>query len=228
MQDILMMNMYFVREILMPREEISVDIPKEWNENMRHGRCWCGKPKAEFTKGQKFYCSKAHGDEYARRIKYWSVFKDEVLEEKGKKCIVCNRTKEIFEKQQKALQKSILIEQAKEHPDALHEARSEMLKELQEKLEKIWQDDYVMDEMTWQMRQKHRISTVREVHDREWFGLEVDHIKAVALGGEMWDKDNLQVLCSKCHKIKTREDMRKIKYYKKAQGLEKVDATISR
>lgn len=39
---------------------------------------------------------------------------------------------------------------------------------------------------------------------------EVDHIKAIALGGENWNLDNLQLLCINCHKLKTRKDIYKI------------------
>lgn len=42
-----------------------------------------------------------------------------------------------------------------------------------------------------------------------------DHIIAVALGGEEYDVNNVQTLCISCHKIKTKEDMRKIKEFKK-------------
>ncbi|MGA0081666.1 MAG: HNH endonuclease [Ilumatobacteraceae bacterium] len=31
----------------------------------------------------------------------------------------------------------------------------------------------------------------------------VDHIKPVRLGGDMWDPDNLQPLCNKCHAVKS-------------------------
>ena len=207
----------------MPREEISVDIPKEWNENMRYGRCWCGKSKNEFDKGQKYYCSKDHSRQYSGRIVYWSTFKDEILEEKGKKCSNCNKTKEIFDKEQKALEKNILLQGAKDHPDAIHEARSIMLKELQEKYEKIWHDDYVFEHMNWQIKEKFTVPKKYDLYDRIWFGLEVDHIKAVALGGSMWDRKNLQVLCNVCHKLKTKEDMKKIKQYKKSNGIEKLE-----
>jgi len=207
----------------MTREEISVDIPKEWNENMRHGRCWCGKPKIEFDKGQKYYCSKDHARQYSGRIIYWSTFKDEILDEKGRKCSKCNKTREIFDKEQKALEKNILIQGAKEHPDAIHEARSIMLKELQKKFELIWQDDYVFEHMDWKIKEKFTVPRKYDLYDRVWFGLEVDHIKAVALGGSMWDKKNLQVLCNSCHKVKTREDMKKIKHFKKSRGIEKLE-----
>lgn len=40
--------------------------------------------------------------------------------------------------------------------------------------------------------------------------LECDHIEAVALGGDQWSLDNLQILCYDCHKIKTAEDVGKL------------------
>jgi len=41
-----------------------------------------------------------------------------------------------------------------------------------------------------------------------------DHIKPLAIGGEMWDMDNLQTLCINCNKIKTANDMRDIANFK--------------
>jgi len=45
----------------------------------------------------------------------------------------------------------------------------------------------------------------------------VDHIKPIALGGDEWDINNLQTLCFKCNKIKTREDIRKIANLRKSE-----------
>lgn len=43
-------------------------------------------------------------------------------------------------------------------------------------------------------------------HTGDYFNpLEVDHIIEYAAGGDFWNKDNLQVLCSNCHKRKTAE-----------------------
>jgi len=47
-------------------------------------------------------------------------------------------------------------------------------------------------------------------HDRQTIATEIDHIKAIAEGGDKWDRDNLQPLCSDCHKRKSvRETIRK-------------------
>lgn len=40
--------------------------------------------------------------------------------------------------------------------------------------------------------------------------LEVDHIVAVSLGGEYFDPNNLRTLCQFCHKVKTRNDIRRL------------------
>ena len=37
-----------------------------------------------------------------------------------------------------------------------------------------------------------------------------DHIIPIALGGKQWNLKNVQTLCIKCNKIKTKKDMKKI------------------
>jgi 5-methylcytosine-specific restriction endonuclease McrA len=57
---------------------------------------------------------------------------------------------------------------------------------------------------------------------KEWKGnmntvvdtLVIDHIKPIAIGGEMWDINNLQTLCPECNKIKTAADMGDIGRFK--------------
>lgn len=49
---------------------------------------------------------------------------------------------------------------------------------------------------------------------------EVDHIKAIALGGSNWDLYNLQLLCHECHINKTRKDIYKIRGSIKKNQLE--------
>jgi hypothetical protein len=46
---------------------------------------------------------------------------------------------------------------------------------------------------------------------------EIDHIKPIAMGGESIGFGNHQVLCKRCHKIKTKIDMKNIASYKRSK-----------
>lgn len=48
----------------------------------------------------------------------------------------------------------------------------------------------------------------------------VDHIEPIALGGEEFDINNLQTLCQRCNKIKTRGDMKRIAFQRRKIKLE--------
>jgi 5-methylcytosine-specific restriction endonuclease McrA len=47
----------------------------------------------------------------------------------------------------------------------------------------------------------------------------VDHKEAIRLGGAEFDENNLQILCSKCNKIKTAKDMKKIAKLRKDEKI---------
>ena len=49
-----------------------------------------------------------------------------------------------------------------------------------------------------------------------------DHIIPIAIGGKEYNLDNVQTLCIKCNKIKTKEDMKKIALYRKQSKLQEV------
>jgi 5-methylcytosine-specific restriction endonuclease McrA len=55
--------------------------------------------------------------------------------------------------------------------------------------------------LIWRLKSKHW---------RKQTALEVDHIEAIALGGQGIGLDNHQVLCKACHKEKTKKDVGKI------------------
>jgi 5-methylcytosine-specific restriction endonuclease McrA len=46
----------------------------------------------------------------------------------------------------------------------------------------------------------------------------MDHIRPIAMGGDQWARENLQVLCRRWNKIKTARDMGKIANWKKYYG----------
>jgi len=43
----------------------------------------------------------------------------------------------------------------------------------------------------------------------------MDHIIAIVLGGHPWDYRNLQALCEKCHKLKTKSDIKILAYWRR-------------
>jgi len=53
-------------------------------------------------------------------------------------------------------------------------------------------------------------------HTRHYYVL--DHIRPIAMGGDQWARDNLQVLCERCNRIKTARDRGNIARWKKYHG----------
>jgi len=55
-----------------------------------------------------------------------------------------------------------------------------------------------------------------------------DHIKPLAMDGEMWDMENLQTLCIECNKKKTAFDQAIIAKYKKIKKAQKLHKTFKK
>ncbi len=53
-----------------------------------------------------------------------------------------------------------------------------------------------------------------------YISLVADHIIPIAVGGELWDIDNIQTLCVDCNKIKTKNDMADIAALRRKEKLE--------
>lgn len=207
----------------MAREQTLYDIPDEWKENLRVGHCWCGKPRAEFDKRQKIYCSQEHADEYGKRVKIWSIFKNNFLEKCGRTCSICGMTEEQWDKQEQAKEIEFYNNLVIEYKDAIEFERARKLVELQKQLDKINDDAEILKDMSWHTREAFDIPQGYDSRfHKEHFQIEVDHINAVSLGGDMWDENNLRPLCNSCHKVKTKEDMHKLKFARKAKGTEKL------
>jgi len=192
-----------------PRENIKYDIPKEWIENFKKGCCpVCGKTKFEFNKGMKVYCSKKCRNLYSERIYTWQERRDKVLKERGEKCEKCKKTKEQLTKYMEEYKKKRKEEYILEHPEVLELERKRLMDQAEETYQKalnLTADDiYVYD----LKKLPYSYNT-----------FEIDHKKAVALGGDMFDEKNLQVLCYTCHKEKTKEDMKKIVLLRKKEKL---------
>ena len=199
----------------MPREAMKDDYTQEEINNLESGKCWCGKPKLEFDKGMKVYCCKEHYRDWYRRTVPWSIFKDEVLEEMGKKCAGCGCTPESLKKKQKS-KYSDWIKLVKNNPECMllvQNERVKQLNELEERYQKIMDNDYLIKMELGSRFGELPEGIPRAPEEDNWTEdrFEVDHIIAVSLDGEMWDKKNLQILCYRCHKKKTSADMKILK-----------------
>lgn len=199
----------------MTREISKSDYTEEEIKNLENKKCWCGKPRSEFDKNQRVYCSKKHQQEWYERTITWSVYKDEILAEMGEKCNKCGAIKgDNIPKRDKAVKDWIAsIVAMPDFKEMLNQVRVEKLNELEEKYQQIMDDDYLIEhEIYWNYRNK--VGEKPHEYDFE-VRFDVDHIVAICNGGDGWDKKNLQVLCTDCHKQKTKEDMKLFRSKKK-------------
>jgi len=212
----------------MVRQLIKNDVPELWRKRARAGLCpVCGKTKAEFDKGMIVYCSKKCRDAYASHYEIWSDLRDKILKRDKETCKKCGinkeKAKEKWEKSKGKILREFFVKEAKE----IEVFRNKELKLLSERYEEeykeIMNDLKLFRRINWDLRKQFE-KDYPEIFS--YFpktpSFHVDHIKAIINDGDMWDENNLQVLCEDCHKKKTKEDMlerkrRKIKT-KKLQG----------
>ena len=184
-----------------PRENIKYDIPKEWIKNFKKGCCpVCAKTKFEFDKGMKVYCSPKCRKEYSKRIYVWQDLRDKIIKERGEKCVKCKKTEKQLSKEKKDYKKNNRKEFLKNHPEILEKRRKELMDEAEEKYQQalnLKEEDINI----WGYGEEKELPWAYNT-------FEVDHILAVVNGGDMWDENNLQVLCYSCHKEKTKEDIK--------------------
>ena len=203
----------------MPREISKDDYTDEELLNLKAGKCWCGKPKKEFDKHMRVYCSYDHRKDWYERTIYWSEYKDRFLAKRGKKCAICGCTPESKKLQnEKEYQEWMeLIKGSRKAMKEVEARRFEELNRIENRYKEIMNDDYMIKQTFGlyrsEMPDNLPLAPIPEYMSEERF--EVDHIVAVSLGGDMWDEDNLQVLCYTDHKEKTKKDMEKLRAVKK-------------
>jgi len=199
----------------MVRESVRTDYTEDEIKNLESKKCWCGKPRSEFDKGMRVYCTKQHRSEWYLRTETWSSFKDTFLSKKEKICAKCGCTPESLKKDEKSEYKDWL-KLVKNSPEAMKIVQEARLKKLED-VEKLYQqamdDDYLIK---WEFgyRYSDKVEGIPESPKENSFiseRFEVDHILAISLGGDEWNEKNLQVLCYADHKIKTKSDMSKLK-----------------
>lgn len=192
----------------MERSQIKYDIPDEWLKNKEKGLCpVCAKTKDEFEKNQRTYCSKKCADKYRSKIYVWQDIRNEFLRDNGKICAMCG----ITEKKGNLLRKKKFEEAIEEwkNKGGVKKIKKQILKVIAE-LESLFNDEKKILNKPY-----FHFHLDSEGYPNEWDfskyepSFEVDHIIAVVNGGDMFDKNNLQVLCNECHRKKTKKDMKK-------------------
>jgi hypothetical protein len=200
----------------MRRKYIKEGFTDDELQNMKDGKCWCGKPRSEFQKGMRVYCSPEHRSIWQSKVLTWQEFRDRFLREHGEKCDTCGVESPHAEYER------LYGEKKKERLDALMSMKSELqdgiIATRLERLESDFEyrftqaiDPSTIDEYELERYAKsHKIPLPelppwRPPDEKPMF--EVDHIVAIVNGGGEFDHNNLQVLCHECHKKKTKSDM---------------------
>ncbi|MFQ5786576.1 MAG: HNH endonuclease [Thermodesulfobacteriota bacterium] len=202
----------------MKRKDIFYDIPDEWIINRNKGLCpVCAKTKDEFEKNRKIYCSQKCSDEYGSKIYVWQTLRDEFLKEKGEVCNECGITEKKLNEEKKQKIKDAQEKFKKNCKEKIEYEKKEIMEEIDKLHKMLFDDDLLLEDRGYLMGypSSRGISFVDIGFQHRSF--EVDHIIAIANGGNQWDKSNLQVLCNICHKKKTAKDIGKLKHKRKGQ-----------
>jgi 5-methylcytosine-specific restriction endonuclease McrA len=193
----------------MDREPMKNDVPLLWRQRAKAGLCpVCGKTSDQFEPMMRVYCSSKCRDEYASKYTYWSVEREKFIRVHGKICDICGITLEKI-KEYKEVEYRNRVKEWLSNPvnhKKLEDKRDEALVNLSEyfqnKYDEIMDDIVFFDSSLWEEQHKLREKLI------DYTGFEVDHIKALCNGGDMWDTSNWRVLCSECHKKKTSQDLK--------------------
>lgn len=200
----------------MPRQAIKNDVPEEWRRRLKAGLCpVCAKSPPEFDKGQMIYCSAKCRDEYASKYTWWSEIRQKILERDNKTCQECGLSQSSYDEQMERMKVGVLEKWISQNKDYIEKIRDEQLVILSRKFKEDF--DEIMDDKLFVekvVRWKLEKEIYESLPETKWVHLEVDHKVAVALGGDMWDENNMRTLCEDCHKKKTKIDIAKIKAQK--------------
>src|SRR3990167_3107646 len=193
----------------MVREKVWYDFPKEWVANLKNKLCPpCGKPKHEFAKRMRIYCSPKCREEYYSHIHDWSSIRDRFMGEKGDKCAACGisgkQSGENGRKLLKVAQQDFIRQNGKE----IENLRLDIIREADNLYNSAMNDQLLMKE------HGHRVGFPGDVfgYKNEFrpVEFEVDHKIAIVNGGHPWKEENLQVLCTPCHLEKTKKDVKSL------------------
>jgi len=177
-------------------------------ENLKKGKCWCGKDKSEFQKGMKVYCSPEHREIWRKKVLTWQEFRDAFLRKHGEYCDICGvrNDEKTREKQYKEYRKEI--------EDLILKYQDGIIAEKLLKLEEDYEREYrrTIDPKNISYSDVENYSKYNNIPfptiEDKRIQFEVDHKIAIVNGGDEFDVNNLQVLCEECHKKKTKNDLK--------------------
>ena len=203
----------------MRRTYIRESFTDEELANVKSGKCWCGKPKPEFQKGMRAYCSPEHRAIWQSKILTWHEFRDQFIREHGEKCDACGVESSQAERDKLYMQKQhekeeFLRAMKPKVQDAIIAKKIDKLEaDYEQRFAEAVNPDNIDIYDIERYARLHKIAIpelpryyTTEADKKTVF--EVDHIIAIVNGGGEFDKNNLQVLCSDCHRKKTKADMK--------------------
>jgi len=177
-------------------------------ENLKNGKCWCGKDRSQFQKGMKVYCSPEHREIWRKKVLTWQEFRDAFLRKHGEYCDICgarNDQKE-REKQYQEYKKDIEEFKLKYQDGIIAEKLLKLEEDYEREYKRAIDPKNIYDNEAENYAKYHNIPFPKLEDKRIQF--EVDHKIAIVNGGDEFDVDNLQVLCEECHKKKTKNDLK--------------------
>jgi 5-methylcytosine-specific restriction endonuclease McrA len=177
-------------------------------ENLKNGKCWCGKDRSQFQKGMKVYCSPEHREIWRKKVITWQEFKDSFLRRHGEYCDICGASND-----DKAM-KQQYEEYEKEVEEFISKYQDGIIARKLLKLEEDYEREYQktinpknIGYLEAENYAKHNNIPFPKLEDKR-VQFEVDHKIAIVNGGDEFDVNNLQVLCQECHKKKTKNDLK--------------------
>ncbi len=196
------------------REQYIINVPKKWLENKKAGLCpVCGKHPADFEKRRKVYCSEKCSTDFSTCFISWDGLREKILHRGNHKCAECDYDEDSFREKEKQRILNLNEEIQTKYEKEISYWKLEQLRKKEEwflneikNIENAKIDDWDLKHFL-----ESKLDKKLSFDEKYFSGFDVDHIEAVALGGDMWDEKNLQVLCKSCHVKKTRIDMKKLK-----------------
>lgn len=173
---------------------------EEQNNRIRENRCpICNLPKEKWFRRKDWTCcSKKCTEEFSKLFTSWQYFKEKVFERDNFTCVKCG------------------FKSLKKRP--YDEREENWYKNFEEYRKSIENSKEYYKFLYWESTTAICLTTEYII---------ADHIIPIAMGGEEFDLNNIQTLCIKCNKEKTKKDMQKISLYRK-QSLEQVPLILNK